>query len=67
MAKLRGIPIGNFKDVKGKDGRVRISEDIDAKHRKLDVSTRIAAKANSKKKKRYGKPLLQIPAGKRGE
>lgn len=63
MAKLRGIKIPGFK--LGNDGK--ISEDIDAKRRKLDVSTRIAAKANAGKKIRYGKALLAIPAKKRGE
>jgi hypothetical protein len=63
VTKLRGIKIPGFS--LGKDGK--IFEDIEAKRLKLDVSTRIAAKAKSETKIRYGKPLLRNPRREAGE
>ncbi len=61
---MKGIRIG-IGYVLGKDGK--ISEDLKAKQHKMSVSQRIAAKANSAKKVRYGKGLLETRPKKGGD
>lgn len=62
--RLKGIKLGSGFKI-GTDGKI-ISDEA-ARYRKMNVSQRIAAKANSAKKVRYGKAAAAIPAKKRGE
>lgn len=61
------IKIPGYQVTTDKAGKKKIALDQKAKHRKMSVSDRIAAKASSGKKIRYGKPLLETRPRKGGE